>query len=821
MKSKIFRLLIVTFLITFSKSDKIFAQMFWNQACSFSGNPSNYISVRPSSTLNIISSFTIEAWLKISNLTGNKGIVSKGGSYGSLMKYALRVRGGGRIEIRTEGELRLISKSALTLNQWTHIAVVYDNSLDKFTIYINGQTDTSVVIPNAQPGSNSDSLFIGLSGQSSPYAGIMDELRIWNRALGFEIVANRRLTLGTSSGNHYNGLILSMTFQKEASGGEKFTCNDWSNHQNYGRNYGVTPVDLSDQTSETIGINQSVRTGSGPGDIYLAGADDPDISPTKAITLQAWIWPSASVDGVIIHKGSPTGGAGTNYSISIDNRRLVAVINGITFDSQDTIPFGQWSHVAFVYSYNSSTFLGSYGFLVDGKPVNAGPAFGVGNIVDGSDSLYIGGTNGLPDFWGYIDEVRISSHAKSEGEINDSLYVSMENASNIPGVTIAYNFDGYTYCSSLRGPLLHFRNNIYFTSLNPLNNGPSYPVSPLNKGALLTSFQKGYYMKNTKRWIAASGDTGGMTEDSLEIFSDENLTDVNFFVAFNHKNIQDLELYLQSPGGIILQVLNSNTLLQNADNVITVFDDQSANNLVNGLYASYSPSIKPLNYLNTFNGVSSKGTWKILINAGSETGRLYSWGIQINNKTILPKVIRCNAILQGFYNAYTNNMIRDTIKSYLRNSFSPFTLIDSSKIYFQGDGSGAFSFNSISVLKGTKYYLQIKHRNSIETWSNTTGVVFEPLTSQATYDFTTDSAKAYGSNLIRVDGSPIKFAIYSGDVNQDGTVDATDLSLIDNAAFNFANGYVIADLTGDNFVDAADAALGDNNAFNFVSKITP
>jgi hypothetical protein len=67
----------------------------------------------------------------------------------------------------------------------------------------------------------------------------------------------------------------------------------------------------------------------------------------------------------------------------------------------------------------------------------------------------------------------------------------------------------------------------------------------------------------------------------------------------------------------------------------------------------------------------------------------------------------------------------------------------------------------------------------------------------------------------------MKYAVYSGDTNQDGTVDATDVSAIDNDASNFVGGYVVTDLTGDNFVDGTDFAIADNNAANFVSAVTP
>jgi hypothetical protein len=67
----------------------------------------------------------------------------------------------------------------------------------------------------------------------------------------------------------------------------------------------------------------------------------------------------------------------------------------------------------------------------------------------------------------------------------------------------------------------------------------------------------------------------------------------------------------------------------------------------------------------------------------------------------------------------------------------------------------------------------------------------------------------------------VQFAIYSGDVNQDGITDASDASSIDNDAYNFVTGYAITDLTGDNITDASDALIVSNNAANFIRTIRP
>jgi len=66
-----------------------------------------------------------------------------------------------------------------------------------------------------------------------------------------------------------------------------------------------------------------------------------------------------------------------------------------------------------------------------------------------------------------------------------------------------------------------------------------------------------------------------------------------------------------------------------------------------------------------------------------------------------------------------------------------------------------------------------------------------------------------------------KWSFYTGDVDQDGVVDVTDVGLIDNDSFNFASGYLSTDLDCNDIIDITDLAYADNNAFNFVSEVAP
>ena len=177
--------------------------------------------------------------------------------------------------------------------------------------------------------------------------------------------------------------------------------------------------------------------------------------------------------------------------------------------------------------------------------------------------------------------------------------------------------------------------------------------------------------------------------------------------------------------------------------------------------------------------------------------------------------VNITLILQGFYNLTTLKLNkRDTVTAYLRNTSSPFLIVDSAKAVIDSiTFNGAFYFNNTS--SGT-YYIELKHRNSIETWSSS-GVVINAGGVTA-YNFTAAASRAYGNNMI-LKGT--KYCIYSGDVNQDGIIDASDLSEVDNDAFNSLSGYVRTDVTGDDFVDAEDVSIVDNNAYNSVSLVRP
>jgi hypothetical protein len=165
-------------------------------------------------------------------------------------------------------------------------------------------------------------------------------------------------------------------------------------------------------------------------------------------------------------------------------------------------------------------------------------------------------------------------------------------------------------------------------------------------------------------------------------------------------------------------------------------------------------------------------------------------------------------LIQGLYDEVNPGyMVADTVSVVLRDSANGWIQADSTAVALNTNGAGQFYSSKVNT--GNNYYIVIKHRNALETWSALGNKQISNVTGVLTYDFTTGSSQAYGENLIL---KSTKYCIYSGDVNHDGTVDATDQSDIFNDGELGAGGdWRATDLNGDDFVDASDQTIAFNN----------
>ncbi|MEO8665355.1 MAG: LamG-like jellyroll fold domain-containing protein [Ignavibacteria bacterium] len=810
---KTFNKCLTSLIIFLLFSSNASAQMFWNQAASFNGSPTSYVSVPNSASTNITGSFSIEVWVNPASLTlASKGIIAKGSSLGSSLRYGLRLGTNGRLTLSTNGSPRLSSKvlTPLSINKWTHVAATYNSSTNQFKMYLNGVLDTSSTIAGAAPATNTDSLFIGISGNSTPFTGQLDEVRLWNRELTTtEVNKYFRTSMAETSGI-YSGLILAMTFQDENSTGADFNTRDISGTGNNGFARNVTAIDQSNNPYTTIHNNQSVFLNGT--NSYLSGKDTSTLDAVNSVTLECWVYPLSNSACTYISKGSSSSPA---YFLGWNGTKLIAKINGVQMSNNtNVVPLNKWSHIAFDYK-NS----GPNRFYINGKQVWGG-FDAVGNITNNSDSIFIGGGSGtLTEFNGYIDEVRITKdHSKSINEIRSNIHNSIDNANDPdPGTTdLVYNLDGLLVDNCANGgPKLRFAGSASFSHTGGCCN---IPVSPLTRSED-EKFSKGYYMRTPS--IQSSASLSGMpgtNSDTLTINESLTINDINLFVAMNHNFTGSLDILLIGPNGDSVKVFSHLSTVNFDNSIATVFDDQADSSLTNARFITFSPAFKPANSLNSkFNGDNSQGKWILRINDETNGGFLYGWGIQLNNQSESKINFNLTSLIQGFYNSTTNLMVRDTMRIYLRDFDAPFTIRDSAKLFVNSDGKGLYSLSKQAVSEKS-LYIQLIHRNSIETWSDGP-IYFDDL--DESYDFTVFATRAFGENQITVDTSPDKFAIYSGDVNRDGFVSLSDIIQISNDASTFSSGYIQSDITGDNITNLTDILLAVNNSNNFVHKITP
>ncbi len=226
-----------------------------------------------------------------------------------------------------------------------------------------------------------------------------------------------------------------------------------------------------------------------------------------------------------------------------------------------------------------------------------------------------------------------------------------------------------------------------------------------------------------------------------------------------------------------------------------------------------------------------------LINATIKCSNYSSGEIKISGmKFSKPSIIfSAKLFLEGPYNSATDSMITSiqnfipTTSPYTQDprtvSSIPANIVDwvlvelrsntsappiiSKSLFLHKSGNivadDGINQNILLNVKPDSYYIVIKHRNSIETWSASPC----PLGSQTTlYNFTTDSSRAYGNNMKK---KGTKWCIYSGDVNQDGFIDGADVTNSFIASGLGLWGYLVQDLTRDGYVDGADVSIVLNN----------
>src|SRR5271166_3623499 len=159
-------------------------------ALSFTGNTNSLVTVPSSSSLNLTTGMTLEAWVDPTSLSspdqGWSSAISKEHENSSTdISYALYAAEGtgappaGHILVGST-DYGTVGGSALPLNTWTFLSATYNGST--LTTYVNGTPVGSTSITGSIY-TTSDPLRIGGDWDSEMFTGLIDNVRIYNTAL--------------------------------------------------------------------------------------------------------------------------------------------------------------------------------------------------------------------------------------------------------------------------------------------------------------------------------------------------------------------------------------------------------------------------------------------------------------------------------------------------------------------------------------------------------------------------------------------------------------------------------------------------------------
>jgi subtilisin-like proprotein convertase family protein len=182
--------------------DKPGGYLAYNTGVTFSGVAGTYFAAPHAAPLNITGSFTLECWVNPMNVASPSFQIVIQKRQGSTSSGYTMYLSTGKVSVRTNSSTRLTGTTTIPNGVWSHIAATYNSSTNVFTVYVNGNPDGTATVAGAAPAADTDSLRLA-SGFNSPYAGLMDEVRITNYAKTTEEI-QRGLFVSIDANNEPN-----------------------------------------------------------------------------------------------------------------------------------------------------------------------------------------------------------------------------------------------------------------------------------------------------------------------------------------------------------------------------------------------------------------------------------------------------------------------------------------------------------------------------------------------------------------------------------------------------------------------------------------
>jgi len=348
---------------------------------------------------------TVTAWIKPDTYTGTKGMgllkSADGSGYYTGWRLVVNTNSiAAGVVINEKDNFINSSVGGLIPNEWNFIAFTYDGNNIKTSIN-NGEPKIREYSGSIFYDANSNSSFmsIGHSNGTDYFDGEIGELKMYNTALSDDDISQKYEQL---KAYYENDLIAHYEFNANVL--------DSGGNQLHGTNNGVT---FSSDSGFTTGYFGESTTES-----YLS-VNNSDMLSLDNFTVSTWIKPSdLDPDARGIIKSANGNGWNSGWRLSTNGSRAVARVytyprGGVSIASAGLVA-DQWNLVTF--SYNSEN--AEIKIYVNGNTPAIGNSEGV--ISYGGDApMWIGKSNGVDNFIGEIDDLKIFGTALTDEEVSN------------------------------------------------------------------------------------------------------------------------------------------------------------------------------------------------------------------------------------------------------------------------------------------------------------------------------------------------------------------------------------------------------------------
>ena len=216
------------------------------------GDAKSVVRVALSKSLNAAGTpLTVEAWVMAEQPTGV--VLARGGG---AQGYVLHlVDGRPHFSVRADAELSSVAAKEKVGGRWVHLAGVL--TADKnLQIFVDGVLAATAPAPSLITKDPQEAMEIGADEQTEVgnyagpqgFTGLIDEVRVWGRALGSDVIAAH--AKGSAKTPRDPALILAYAF-------DDGKARDTSSHANHGKAEGVKPADGK--------VGRALRFGRDPG----------------------------------------------------------------------------------------------------------------------------------------------------------------------------------------------------------------------------------------------------------------------------------------------------------------------------------------------------------------------------------------------------------------------------------------------------------------------------------------------------------------------------------------------------------------------------